>query len=87
MRSVKAARQVHGHTRQGKGEFLGFDPLALEKPGIGIGCFDVFAAMAGKDTDCPLLVAVEMLPDIMRTIANVTMNVAVATATDREIER
>ncbi|MCP9221617.1 dicarboxylate/amino acid:cation symporter [Erythrobacter sp. LQ02-29] len=34
-----------------------------------------------------LLVAVEMLPDIMRTIANVTMNVAVATATDREIER
>lgn len=33
--------------------------LALDKPGIGIGCFDVFAAMAGKDTDCPLLVAVE----------------------------
>lgn len=30
-----------------------------------------------------LLVAVEMLPDIMRTIANVTMNVAVASAVDR----
>lgn len=31
-----------------------------------------------------LLVAVEMLPDIMRTVGNVTMNVAVATAVDRE---
>ena len=30
-----------------------------------------------------LLVAVEMLPDIMRTLANVTMNVAVTAATDR----
>lgn len=30
-----------------------------------------------------LLVAVEMLPDIMRTLANVTMNVAVATVVDR----
>ncbi len=30
-----------------------------------------------------LLVAVEMLPDIMRTIANVTMNVAVTSAVDR----
>ncbi|MGB3808174.1 MAG: cation:dicarboxylase symporter family transporter [Erythrobacter sp.] len=30
-----------------------------------------------------LLVAVEMLPDIMRTLANVTMNVAVASAVDR----
>jgi len=30
-----------------------------------------------------LLVAVEMLPDIMRTLANVTMNVAVTSATDR----
>ena len=31
-----------------------------------------------------LLVAVEMLPDIMRTLANVTMNVAVASAVDRK---
>lgn len=30
-----------------------------------------------------LLVAVEMLPDIMRTLANVTMNVAVASAVER----
>ncbi len=30
-----------------------------------------------------LLVAVEMLPDIIRTLANVTMNVAVASAVDR----
>lgn len=30
-----------------------------------------------------LLVAVEMLPDIMRTLANVTMNVAVASAVDK----
>ena len=30
-----------------------------------------------------LLVAVEMLPDIMRTLANVTMNVAVTSAVDR----
>lgn len=30
-----------------------------------------------------LLVAVEMLPDIMRTLANVTLDVAVAAATDR----
>lgn len=30
-----------------------------------------------------LLVAVEMLPDIMRTLANVTMNVAVTTTVDR----
>ena len=30
-----------------------------------------------------LLVAVEMLPDIMRTLANVTMNVAVTAAVDR----
>ena len=32
-----------------------------------------------------LLVAVEMLPDIMRTLANVTANVAVATAVDRAV--
>ena len=31
-----------------------------------------------------LLVAVEMLPDIMRTLANVTMNVAVTSAVDRD---
>jgi Na+/H+-dicarboxylate symporter len=31
-----------------------------------------------------LLVAVEMLPDIMRTLGNVTMDVAVTTAVDRE---
>ncbi|MEE4205654.1 MAG: cation:dicarboxylase symporter family transporter, partial [Erythrobacter sp.] len=30
-----------------------------------------------------LLVAVEMLPDIMRTLANVTMNLAVTSAVDR----
>jgi len=30
-----------------------------------------------------LLVAVEMLPDLMRTLGNVTMNVAVASAVDR----
>lgn len=33
-----------------------------------------------------LLVAVEMLPDIMRTLANVTMNVAVTSAVDRAVE-
>ena len=33
-----------------------------------------------------LLVAVEMLPDIMRTLGNVTMNVAVASAVDRRTE-
>ncbi len=33
-----------------------------------------------------LLVAVEMLPDIMRTLGNVTMDVAVTTATDRHDE-
>lgn len=33
-----------------------------------------------------ILVAVEMLPDIMRTLGNVTMNVAVASATDRAQE-
>ncbi|MEO9462216.1 MAG: cation:dicarboxylase symporter family transporter [Marinomonas sp.] len=31
-----------------------------------------------------LLVAVEMMPDIMRTLANVTMNVAVASVVDRQ---
>ena len=31
-----------------------------------------------------LLVAVEMIPDIMRTLANVTADVALASATDRE---
>jgi Na+/H+-dicarboxylate symporter len=33
-----------------------------------------------------LLVAVEMLPDIMRTLGNVTMDVAVTTAVDRQSE-
>ena len=33
-----------------------------------------------------LLVAVEMLPDIMRTLGNVTMNVAVASVVDRTPE-
>ena len=33
-----------------------------------------------------LLVAVEMLPDIMRTLANVTMNVAVTSTVDRATE-
>ena len=33
-----------------------------------------------------LLVAVEMLPDIMRTLGNVTMNVAVTSAVDRSVE-
>ncbi len=33
-----------------------------------------------------LLVAVEMLPDIMRTLANVTMNVAVTSAVDRNAD-
>ena len=33
-----------------------------------------------------LLVAVEMLPDIMRTLANVTADVALAGATDRKGE-
>ena len=31
-----------------------------------------------------LLVAVEMLPDIMRTLANVTMDVAVTAVVDRK---
>jgi Na+/H+-dicarboxylate symporter len=31
-----------------------------------------------------LLVAVEMIPDIVRTLANVTMNMAVAGACDRD---
>jgi Na+/H+-dicarboxylate symporter len=33
-----------------------------------------------------LLVAVEMLPDLMRTLGNVTMNVAVTSAVDRSAE-
>ena len=33
-----------------------------------------------------LLVAVEMLPDIMRTLANVTMNVAVTSVVDRRAD-
>jgi Na+/H+-dicarboxylate symporter len=33
-----------------------------------------------------LLVAVEMLPDLMRTLGNVTMNVAVTSAVDRAAE-
>ena len=33
-----------------------------------------------------LLVAVEMLPDIMRTLGNVTMNVAVTSVVDRSVE-
>jgi Na+/H+-dicarboxylate symporter len=33
-----------------------------------------------------LLVAVEMIPDIMRTLANVTMNVAVTSAVDKGAE-
>jgi len=33
-----------------------------------------------------LLVAVEMLPDLMRTLANVTMNVAVTSAVDRSAD-
>ncbi|MBX9897525.1 MAG: dicarboxylate/amino acid:cation symporter [Qipengyuania sp.] len=33
-----------------------------------------------------LLVAVEMMPDLMRTLANVTMDVAVTTAVDRGVE-
>ena len=33
-----------------------------------------------------LLVAVEMLPDLMRTLGNVTMNVAVTTAVDRSAD-
>lgn len=33
-----------------------------------------------------LLVAVEMLPDIMRTLANVTMNIAVTSAVDRKAD-
>ncbi len=34
-----------------------------------------------------LLVAVEMLPDIMRTIANVSMDVALATAVDAKEDK
>jgi Na+/H+-dicarboxylate symporter len=34
-----------------------------------------------------LLVAVEMLPDLMRTLSNVTMNVAVTSAVDRAADR
>ncbi len=34
-----------------------------------------------------LLVAVEMLPDLMRTLGNVTMNVAVTTAVDRSADQ
>jgi Na+/H+-dicarboxylate symporter len=33
-----------------------------------------------------LLVAVEMLPDLMRTLGNVTMNVAVTSAVDRSAQ-
>jgi len=33
-----------------------------------------------------LLVAVEMLPDIMRTLANVTMNVAVTATVDQSTQ-
>ena len=40
-------------------------------------------AMGAPIEPLALLVAVEMLPDIMRTLGNVTMNVAVASAVDR----
>lgn len=43
-------------------------------------------AMGVPITPLALLVAVEMLPDIMRTLGNVTMDVAVTTAVDRRSE-
>lgn len=44
-------------------------------------------AMGAPVEPLALLVAVEMLPDIMRTIGNVTMNVALAATTDRAGDR
>jgi Na+/H+-dicarboxylate symporter len=43
----------------------------------------IAAAMGVPVEPLALLVAVEMLPDLMRTLANVTMNVAVTSAVDR----
>ena len=44
----------------------------------------IAAAMGVPIEPLVLLVAVEMLPDIVRTLANVTMNVAVTAAVDRD---
>jgi hypothetical protein len=43
----------------------------------------VCAAIGAPTAPLGLLVAVETLPDIMRTLGNVTMNVAVTSAVDR----
>jgi len=43
----------------------------------------IAAAMGVPVEPLALLVAVEMLPDIMRTVGNVTMNVAVTSMVDR----
>ncbi|MEZ5696826.1 MAG: cation:dicarboxylase symporter family transporter [Sphingomonadaceae bacterium] len=45
----------------------------------------VAIAMGAPVAPLALLVAVEMLPDIMRTLGNVTMNVAVTSAVDRGV--
>jgi len=45
----------------------------------------IAAAMGVPLWPLALLVAVEMLPDIMRTVANVTMNVAITAAVDRGV--
>jgi len=47
----------------------------------------IAAAMGVPLWPLAILVAVEMLPDIMRTVANVTMDVAVTCAVDRGAER
>lgn len=47
----------------------------------------IAAAMGVPLWPLAILVAVEMLPDIMRTVANVTMDVAVTSAVDRGAER
>lgn len=46
----------------------------------------IAAAMGAPLWPLGVLVAVEMIPDIMRTVGNVTMDVAVASAVDAEVE-
>ena len=60
-------------------------PADLPKEG---GRYDLAIALAmGVPVEpLALLVAVEMLPDLMRTLGNVTMNVAVTSAVDRSAD-
>ena len=65
---------------------LVLDCGSVTNPDCGHGNESVALAMGVPVEPLALLVAVEMLPDIMRTLANVTADVALAGATDRKGE-